>query len=209
MLVETFEQYSPEWWAARVGRPSASCFGKIITPKTMKPSSQAEKYLYTLAGERIAGVKEETYQNAAMERGIIMEEEARNMFEMIQDVEVNQVGMIYPDENKMYSCSPDGLMDSPDNLMEEAGLEIKCPLISTHVAYLLAGEVPVEYIPQVQGSMLISGLSHWFFMSYYPGLPPLILKVPRDEKFCATLQAELESFCERLDRVEEQLRGLA
>lgn len=202
MIVETFEQYSPEWWAARVGRPSASCFGKIITPKTMKPSAQAEKYLYTLAGERIAGAKEETYQNAAMERGIIMEEEARNMFEMVQDVEVNQVGMIYPDEAKMYSCSPDGLM-------EEAGLEIKCPLISTHVAYLLAGEVPIEYVPQVQGAMLISGLPHWFFMSYYPGLPPLILKVKRDDTFCAALMVELEAFCKRLDNVEAQLRSLA
>jgi hypothetical protein len=57
MVIETFEQYSDEWWAARVGIPTASCFGKIITPKTMQPSKQAEKYIYTLAGERIVGSK--------------------------------------------------------------------------------------------------------------------------------------------------------
>lgn len=202
MIVETFDQYSDEWWAARVGRPSASCFDKLITPTTMKPSKQAEKYLYTLAGERLAGVKEQTYQNAAMERGMQMEEEARNAFELIMDMEVNQVGIVYPDEQKQYSCSPDGLM-------EKAGLEIKCPLISTHVSYLLAGKLPVDYIPQVQGSMLISGLAHWFFCSYYPGLPPLILKVARDDKFCAALKIELDGFCKRLDETEAKLRELA
>jgi hypothetical protein len=93
--------------------------------------------------------------------------------------------------------------------MDSAGLEIKCPNLSTHVGYLLAGELPREYIPQVQGSMLVTGLSHWWFLSYYPNLPPLILKVQRDDKFCATLRVELEGFCERLDAVERKLMELA
>ncbi len=200
MIIEEFEQYSEEWWSARAGIPTASCFGKIITPKTMKPSAQAEKYLYTLAGERITGTKTDTYQSAAMERGLVVEEEARDLFQMIMDVEVKQVGLIYPDERKLYSCSPDGLF--------KIGLEIKCPIISTHVSYLLAGAIPTDYIPQVQGSMLITGFSHWWFMSYYPLLPPLILKVPRDDKFCAALYVELQDFCERLDEIEAELRRL-
>ncbi len=202
MIVETFEQYSDEWWAARVGRPSASCFDQILTPKTLKPSGQAQKYLYTLAGERLTGVKETGYHNAAMQRGMEMEEEARSLFEMTMDLDVEQVGIIYPDGQKRWGCSPDGLMD-------HAGLELKCPILSTHVAYLLAGGLPREYILQVQGAMLITGFSHWFFMSYYPKLSPLIIKVPRDDKICAALKIELEVFCERLDRVEEQLRELS
>jgi len=201
MIIETFEQYSDEWWASRVGIPTSSCFGKIIAPKTMKPSKQAEKYLYTLAGERITGIKADTYQSAAMERGLLVEEEARAMLELVMDVEISQVGLIYPDEEKKYSCSPDGITPTE-------GLEIKCPDISTHVEYLLDGIIPTKYIPQVQGSMFITGFFHWVFCSYYPGLPPLIIKVKRDDEFCAALKVELDDFCERLDEVESKLRSL-
>jgi hypothetical protein len=201
MVIETFEQYSDEWWAARVGIPTASCFGQIITPKTMQPSKQAERYLYTLAGERIVGRKAETYQTAAMERGLLMEEKARSMLEMVLDAEISQVGLVYPDDKKRYSCSPDGMMVT-------AGVEIKCPNLSTHVGYLLNGNLPVEYIPQVQGSMLVTGFYHWLFCSYYPGISPLIIYVERDDKFCAKLKIELDDFCERLDEVEIKLKDM-
>ena len=201
IIIDDIEQYSVGWWAARAGIPTSSCFDMILTPKTMKPSSQQEKYLYTLAGERITGTKAETYQSAAMERGLIMEAEARTLFEMVQDVEVKQVAFIYSDD-KRYGCSPDGLLD-------HAGLEIKCPNMSTHVGYLLDGGLPGVYVPQVQGSMLITGFSHWFFLSYYPGLPPLLLKISRDDKFCAALKVELDGFCGRLNEVERKLRELA
>lgn len=201
MIVEHYPQLSVEWFEARCGKPTASCFNKLITAKTMRPSSQATNYLYQLAGERITGAKTETYQNAAMERGMVLEAEARSLFEMVMDVEVQEAGLVYPDEEKKFSCSPDGLM-------EDAGLEIKCPLVHTHVSYLLANVVPPDYIPQVQGSMLVTGFSHYYFMSYYPGLAPLIIDVPRDEKFCAALKVELESFCEKLDEIEAKLRKL-
>jgi hypothetical protein len=78
----------------------------------------------------------------------------------------------------------------------------------THVGYLLAGGLPADYIPQVQGSMLITGFMAWNFMSYYPGLPPLMVKVPIDAAFCAKLKVELLDFCEKLDATEAQLRRL-
>ncbi len=200
MLRLDVKQGSPEWFTARAGIPGASCFDRIVTTKG-EPSKQAKNYLYELAGERIVGAKMETYQNAAMQRGIEMEAEARALFQMIKDVEVEEVGICYPDEGKRYACSPDGLL-------QDAGLEIKCPLIHTHVGYLLAGTLPTDYTQQVQGSMLVTGFERWFFMSYYPGLPPLILKVNRDWKFTATLKIELEAFCEELDAVETRLREL-
>lgn len=200
MITLEMEQCSPEWFAARAGIPSASCFDKIITTKG-SPSKQAQAYLYQLAGERIAGCKTDTYQNATMQRGIELEAEARQLFEMVRDVEVKQVGICYFDERKSFSCSPDGLMDLE-------GLEIKCPLIHTHVGYLLSGELPADYFQQVQGSMLVTGFMRWSFMSYYPGLPPLIVSVERDNAFCSKLRVELDSFCEELDKVEKRLREL-
>lgn len=201
MIVLDCEQNSQEWMEARAGIPTSSCFGQIVTPKQGKASAQAQKYLYTLAGERIAGVKADSYNGFWMERGLEIEAEARNLFQVIRDVEVKQVGLVYPDERKLWACSPDGLM-------ELEGLEIKCPAMHTHVGYLLAGELPADYIPQIQGSMLITGFMAWWFMSYYPGLPPLMIKVKRDNEFCAKLKVALEEFCQRLDEVEGQLRRM-
>ncbi|MFH2075439.1 MAG: lambda exonuclease family protein [Pseudomonadota bacterium] len=194
-------QGSPEWFAARAGIPTSSCFDKIVTSKG-EPSRQAKNYLYQLAGERITGAKMDTYQNAAMLRGIEMEAEARALFQMVMDIEVEEVGLCYADEQKRVACSPDGLL-------LDAGLEIKCPLIHTAVGYLLSGSLPTDYFQQIQGSMLVTGFNHYFFMSYYPGLPSLILDVQRDWKFTAALKIELEAFCEELDALEKKLRGLA
>ena len=201
MIALDMPQYSEEWWKARTGVPSASCFDKIITT-TGKPSKQAQAYMHQLAGERIAGAKPDTYQSAAMQRGIELEAEARKLFELVEGVEVQQVGICYFDERKQFACSPDGLI-------LDSGLEIKCPLIHTHVSYLLDGRLPSDYFQQVQGSMLVTGLPTWFFCSYYPGLPPLIIRVERDIPFILMLKTELEKFCKELDAVEKRLRGLA
>lgn len=201
MIIETVEQGSDAWFALRAGIPTASNFGQIITPKTRKPSSQAKKYMHTLAGERITGAKAESFQSQWMERGIQVEAEARAMFSMLKDVEIEEVGLVYQDERRLWAASPDGLLNDP-------GLELKCPAMHTHVGYLLDGGIPRDYIPQVQGSMMITGYRSWWFYSYYPGLPPLIIRVERDDKFCATLTVLLEEFCEELDLIERKLREL-
>ena len=200
MIRLDIEQGSREWLETRSGTPSASNFDKIVTTKG-EPSKQAKNYLYELAGERVAGPKPETYQNAAMLRGLELEVEARAYFELVQGVEVWQTGICFTDD-KRFSCSPDGLLP-------EAGLEIKCPLIHTHVGYLLTGDLPNDYFAQVQGSMLVTGFTHWFFLSYYPGLPALILDVQREWEFTAKLRVALDEFCQELDELEKKLRRLA
>ena len=198
MIILDCEQMDHEWWQAHVGTPSASNFGKILTP-TGKPSASAKDYMYQLAGEVLTGKKTETYHNAVMQRGIEMEAEARTLYELMFDVEVQQVGLIYPDEQRKYCCSPDGIMD-------EMGIEIKCPLIHTHVSYLMAGKIPTIYIPQVQGSMLVTGFKRWDFMSYYPGLKPLVVEVKRDDKYCDLLANALDSFNAELEKTVKKLR---
>ena len=199
MIILDCEQMDLEWWQAHVGTPSASNFGKILTP-TGKSSASAKDYMYQLAGEILTGKKTETYHNAVMQRGIEMEAEARTLYELRFDCEVQQVGLIYPDEQRKYCCSPDGVR--PD----EIGFEAKCPLIHTHVGYLLSGKLPTIYIPQVQGSMLITGLKRWDFMSYFPGLRPLIVKVERDDKYCNLLAKELDKFIDELVKTIRKLK---
>lgn len=199
MIVLPCEQGTPEWYSARCGTPSASNFDMIITTKG-EPSKQREKYLYRLAGERITGKSEETYQNGAMQRGIELEAEARNLYEMLHDVKIEQVGVCFPDEAKLYAASPDGLVG------EDGCIEIKCPLIHTHVGYLLDGSLPSEYFQQTQGQLLVTGRKWVDFISYYPGLRPLIIRVERDEKFIQVFQSELQRFCKDLETTTEKIR---
>ena len=201
MIILDVPQLSTQWFEAKAGLPSAGSFDQLVTSKG-EPSKQRQKYLYQLAGETISGSKAETFQSWAMQRGTEMEAEARQSFEFIHGVELKQVGLVYPDEQKKYACSPDGLL-------EDAGFEMKCPLIHTHVGYLLDNKLPTDYVQQVQGGMLVTGFDKWYFLSYFPGLPPLILLIERDEKFIEKLKAELETFCNDLAITVKKLRDLS
>ena len=199
MIILEHEQQSPEWHAARCGCPSASNFDLIVTTKG-ETSKQREKYLYRLAGERITGKAEETYQNAAMQRGTELEGEARSFYQLVNDVEVKQVGFCLADGNFRYGCSPDGLIG------ENGIIEIKCPLIATHVGYLLKGELPIDYFQQVQGGLLVTGREWTDFISYYCGMDPLIVRVERDDAFIDKLKGHLEDFCIELDKIVKTLK---
>lgn len=202
IVIDDVEQGTPEWFALRLGNPGASNIDKIITNEG-KPSKQRDDYMMTLAGELVCGKQEETYKSLAMMNGSEREESARQLFSMAHDVEVRKVGLVYKDEKKLFHCSPDGL------LLTTPGLEIKCPMLKTHVKYLLAGVLPVEYFGQVQMSMYVCGFDTWYFMSYYEGLPPLILEVHRDEKYIEKLEPALNKFCEDLQGIVAKLQRLA
>lgn len=189
-------QGTPEWYAVRCGIPTASSFDKILCADG-KISKQRTKYLNQLAGELVAGKSEETYQNATMLRGKEMEAEARQLYELITGQEVVQVGFCLAEG---FGCSPDGLV------AKEGLLEVKCPIVATQVGYLLDNKIPVEYFQQIQGQLLVTGREWVDFLSYYPGLKPLFIRVNRDEKFIALLQAELKVFCEELKEVVKKIK---
>lgn len=192
-------QGTPEWFAAKCGIPSASNFDKIITTKG-EPSKSATKYMYQLAAERVTGRSEESYTNVAMERGKETEAEARNLYEMLHDVKIEQVGFCYPDEARTCGASPDGLIGK-DGL-----IEIKCPMAFASVGYILEGVLPTDYIQQVQGQLYVTGRKWLDFLSYYPGLRPMIVRVQRDDKFIALLQQVLNNFCAELEKITEKIR---
>ena len=197
MIILDCDQGSETWFQAKAGRPGASSFDKIITTKG-EPSKQRQDYLYELAGERIVGRQTDGYTNHHMQRGIELESEGRALFELIHDVELRQVGLVYQDETKRVLCSPDGLLDS-------AGFEQKNPMLKTHVKYLLAGKLPSDYYQQVHGSMWVCGFEKWFFMSNYPGMPPLILEVHRNQRWIDELACVMKEFLNELDHIHAEL----
>lgn len=195
------EQGSADWYLARLGIPTASRFADVLAKGEGKTRG---RYLRELAGELLAGEPEpETYSNAHMERGKVMEEEARNLYAFMRDVEPQRVGFI---RNGKKGASPDSLIDV------NGGLEIKTALQHIQVERLQRGDLPPEHKAQVQGSIWVAEREWWDFVSYCPKLPPLIVRVPRDDVYIAALAKAVEAFNEELDALVTSLRpgqGLA
>ena len=196
MKIIDCDQRSPEWHQARSGVPSASEFDKIVTSDG-SPSKQRQKYMYELVGQKLGALPEESYTNKAIENGILREADAREMYS--RDVKpVVQVGFCIHDEG--YGCSPDGLVE------EDGLVEIKCPILSTHIEYLIKQKLPTDYVQQVQGQLLVTGRKYNDFVSYFPGLRPLVVRCYRDEVFISRLRAELLKFITELNELTEKLR---
>lgn len=187
------EQGSPEWHAVRAGIATASNFDKVITAAG-KPSKQLSTYINQLVGESLLGRTEEGFKNHWTDRGHEVESEAREYYEFQNDVEVEQVGFITIDD-PLCGCSPDGLIGS------DGGFEIKCPKLSTHIEYLTKGKLPSKYHRQVQGSLFVTGRKWWDFMSYYPGLNDLTIRVYPDKEFHAHLKFAIENLNKEVKRI--------
>lgn len=180
MRIDQNEQGSPEWLAARLGIPSASMFAKLVTTKGIW-SASADAYINQLVAERLTGEREEVFQSHHMLRGTELEPDARDLYSLISDAEVTEVGFCLHDTLSA-GCSPDGLVGA------EGGLEIKAPAPATHVEYLRGGVLPSKYKQQVMGCLWITGREWWDFVSYHPTMKPLIVRVERDEEYIAALE---------------------
>lgn len=199
IIVDSVEQGTAEWLELKTGVPSTSNFDKIIK-NDGGPSKQSKKYMYQLIGEKMLGYIPEAYSNKTMERGNELEGDAREFYQFINDVEVKQVAVVYKDDKKQYLCSPDGLVGK-DGL-----IEIKCPLLPTHIEYLINNELPPKYFQQVQGQLFVTGRNWVDFISYYPGLKPLVVRVKRDGEFIKKLEIELQLFCEGLEKTLKRIK---
>lgn len=197
-----FEQYSMQWWAIRRGVPTASMFGKIITPAKGELSKQADDYIHQLIADQYDPEygEVEDYVSAAMRNGTQMEPEARRFYEFERDCTVDEVGFCIDDDGR-FGCSPDGLVGG------DGGLELKSPLAKTHIAYLIADELPDAYKPQVHGSLVVTGREWWDFMSYVPGFPPLLIRVEPDE-YTEKVRKALDDFWPRYQEALEKVRQM-
>lgn len=202
MRIIDCEQHSPDWYAARLGVPTASEFGSIITPKKGEYAAAAQTYIDRLIDETVRPTADRSWgSNRHTDRGNELEPEARDLYAFERDLVPRQVGFILTDDGRM-GCSPDSLID-PDG-----GLEVKCPDGPTHVRWLRAGGLPDEHKPQVHGCLIVTGRAWWDFLSYCPGYPPLLVRVEPDaftdrlrthlDRFLGELQGARESFDERL-----------
>lgn len=200
MIIVDCEQGSEEWFEARRGIPTASNFSKIIT-STGKPSTSANGYMNKLLAEWLMNKPLDSFKSEWMDRGNELEPEARNSYEFDRDIDVQKVGLVYKDDRKLISASPDGIIG------ENGGLEIKCPSPGIHVEYLLANKIPSIYFPQVMGNLWVCEREWWDFYSHNPDMEPLIIRVERDEKYIKSLEGAVEKFVYQMLGKREKLQS--
>lgn len=202
MKIINVEQGSPDWHAYRCGRVTASRVADVIAKTKTGWGESRSNYAAQLVCERLTGTVADSYSNAAMQHGTATEPEARSVYEMMRDVEVQQVGIVQHPTIDLSCASPDGLVG--DGL-----IEVKCPQSNTHIKTLLAETVPAKYVTQMQWQMACTGRAWCDFVSYDPRLPGemqlFIKRVHRDDKLISELTGQIETF---LDEVAETVAKL-
>jgi len=186
------EQRSDEWFKARLGKATASRICDIIARTKTGYSTSRANYASQLVRERLLGVPEPSFCNAAMQWGIDTEAEARRAYEFHIDRDVIEVGFIDHPTIPMSGASPDGLVG------EDGLVELKCPIPATHQEILLGGAFPDKYVKQALWQMACTGRAYCDLVSYDPRWPEsmrlFVQRVERDDAAIAELEQEVSKF---------------
>lgn len=194
MKIYNCEQRSEEWYNLRCGVITSTGVYNIIPGKNRKYKKARKIYLYKLLSERFTGETKDMYLSREVERGKEKEKIARSAYEIQKGQFIQEVGFVLHDNN-IVGCSPDGLL--PDR-----GIEIKCPDTKTHLETVIDGKIKSEYYIQMQVCMMCTGLEKWDFVSFDDRLPEHlqlhVISIPWNEPYCNILEREISKFYDEL-----------
>lgn len=175
--------------------------------------TQEEDILLT-RDEELASKEEKQFgYNIPVKYGKLLEPFARAYYEDLTGFQVSEVGFIeHGDGTSGFGCSPDGLIatseDPSTNFFKwRHGLEIKCPIPETHIAWLIDGVLPSEHKIQVETCLAVSGLDRWDFISYCPGESPLLVTTYRSD-FTNQLVAGIKTLVAEKTKMKAKLAKL-
>lgn len=190
------EQRTEEWFAARLGKVTASKVSDVMAKTKSGYGASRATYMSQLLVERLTKTRAEGFTSAAMQWGTDTEPKARTAYEFITDMNVVEVGFVNHPFIEMSGASPDGLVD------DLGMLEIKCPNTSTHVQTLLDEKIPKRYVDQMQWQMACAEREWCDFVSFDPRLPDgndfFCTRLKRDDKRIADLESEVTDFLDEL-----------
>ena len=197
------EQGTPEWFAARLCKVTASRVADIIAKTKSGYSTSRANYMAELVCERLTGRQGDFFQNAAMAWGTNTEPMARAAYEALEGMLVEETGFVSHATIEMAGASPDGLVG------DDGLIECKCPMTATHLETLLGKSVPSKYVAQMQWQMACTGRKWCDFVSFDPRMPEhmqlFVKRLERDEDYIIELEREVEKF---LSELEEKITTL-
>ena len=200
------EQGSPEWLMARRGKITASKVAEVLAVTKNGPSERRTKYLWQLVSERLTGDFTRTYTNDAMLWGIENEPIAREFYEALNDVKVEQVGLYIHPRFDFAAASPDGLVG------DDGLVEIKCLTTVNHLRAIHDNKPPSEYIPQVNWQMACTGRS-WCDLTLFDPRVPLEMqlhtfRIERDDEEIEKMEDHVLTFNGEIEGIIAKLRSM-
>ena len=198
MQIVTCEQGTEEWFRARMGMPTASEFATVMASGKGGGESLTRKtYMLKLAGEILTGEPMDSFTNAHMDRGKVMEEEARDFYSFMHDVGPERVGFIV---NGPKGCSPDSIIGT------NGMLEIKTKLPHLMIDVLLKDKFPPEHKAQCQGALWVAEREWIDIAVYWPKLPLFVKRAHRDEEYIRQISDAVDKFNAELAETVETIR---
>lgn len=189
VIHEEMVQGSEAWAAARCGLLTASEMKLIITP-TLKvaDNDKSRSHLYELLAQRITKYVEPRYVSDDMLRGQNDEIEALDVYDK-NYAPIERVGFITNDKfGFTIGYSPDAMVG------DDGQVECKSRRNKYQVKTIVTGEVPDEFIIQLQTGLLVTERKWVDFISYSGGLPMFVKRVEPDKKIQDAIIASMESF---------------
>ena len=208
MIRHNLEQGSPEWYQARLGKPTASQFKKILTPKKGERSKQDTKYLFLVVAEKLLQQPLIQFPTTEyMEDGKKKEPHAALAFEIERERILDPLGFI-TDDKERWGASPDRIFaDDPTEIAE-----FKVPVFVNYLRCLLSPKMYFVDLhrPQLQGQLFVGEFEKVWLIGYNEKQPLISLEVNRDDIFIKNLEAALKEFCAQRDELvaEAKRRGV-
>lgn len=202
MKVLSIMQGTPEWLAARAGKVTASRINDVMAAKS---TAAYRDYRAQIVAEILTGQPQESgFTNAAMQWGTEQEKFARAEYEMFCAWTVDEVGLVIHPTIEQGAASPDGLVS--DGLVE-----IKCPKTATHLQTLVDKKQPRQYENQMLWQMACTGRQWCDFVSYDPRLPEdlqlFVHRFDRDQERIDAIEEAVKQFLtevnEMIDKIKE------
>lgn len=176
VIHDQFEQGSEAWLQARCGLLTASEMKLIITP-TLKIANndKVKLHLYELLAQRVNNYVEPHFQSYDMERGNFDEEHARGKYNDTI-APVTECGFITNEKwGFTIGYSPDGLVG--DDGLIECKSRVQKWQMKTLIENVSKGEIPDDYMIQIQTGLLVSERKWCDFISYSGGMVMPVVRV--------------------------------
>jgi putative phage-type endonuclease len=209
-IIKGIEQGSPEWMALRIGKIGGSRVADVLTEgRGGAESLTKRKYKNELIRERLTGRKLDTYKTPAMQRGIDLEPMARAWYEVKYNIFVDQVAIVLHPTIDGGQCSPDGIVEATNSL-----IEIKIPNPENHLDNILTGGKQLEqYYDQVQWQLACMPEKEFCdLLSYDPEMPDhlqgFVKRIYRDDEYIQTMQNAVIAFLSEIETIVNNLKEI-
>ena len=208
-IIRDIVQGSPEWMALRVGKIGGSRIADLLTEGRNGESLIRRKYKNELIRERLTGRKLDTYKTPAMQRGIDLEPMARAWYEVHNNVFIDQVAIVLHPTIEGGQCSPDGLCDATNSL-----IEIKIPNPENHLDNILTqGKQLEQYYDQVMWQLACMPEKEFCdLVSFDPEMPDhlqgFVKRIYRDDEYIKMMEDKVILFLQEIETIVNNLKEI-